>query len=282
MTLPVRPIAADAVDQDATPAELDLGPASVVAYRLHDAESLHPGSPFTLDLTLRANRDLEPTGGVVAVSGDGAAAASQAFTLAPGGGIDKGDLFCQRLRLRVPTAIAGVAAPERLDVSIELDGQEQRDAGEVLTTIEISAAPPAPTTAPAIPLNARLGDDMALSGATVLRPSKDSLQIDLLWEALNNPQWPSKAFVQLLGPDGGLVAQSDAVPAGLATSKWVSGTTYVDSHTLTLPEAVASGEYTVVAGLYDDLSLVRLPATDDAGSRLAEDAVPISTLHLPQ
>jgi hypothetical protein len=172
--------------------------------------------------------------------------------------------------------------PQRLDVSIDLDEQGLTNTGGLLTTMKVSAAPLEPTTVPAIALNARISDDIALLGATVLHPDQDRLQVDLYWEAWNNPRWPSTAFVQLLGPDGGLVAQSDATPAGIATTKWVPGSTYVDSHSLTLPDALASSEYTVVAGMYDALSLERQPAFDESGNRYEADAAPITTLTLPR
>ena len=64
-----------------------------------------------------------------------------------------------------------------------------------------------------------------------------------------------------------MVAQSDGPPAGglLPTYAWDPGEIVADPHNLWLPDRLAPGDYTLIAGLYTQPGVVRLrtPTGDD-------------------
>lgn len=121
-----------------------------------------------------------------------------------------------------------------------------------------------------IRLDAGFGDaGLTLAGASLgavdaLAPG-DALPLTLFWEAPGDLS-DLKVFVQLLGPDGALVAQRD--------------TALMDGpqpHALLIPRAAAPGDYRLIAGLYRAGTGQRLPAMLN-GQRLPDDAVPIATI----
>src|SRR5690606_4947424 len=70
-------------------------------------------------------------------------------------------------------------------------------------------------------VEASLGDAIRLHGADVTQMG-DALTVGLVWQALAPPAVSEKVFVHLVGPDGALAAQSDAVPAqGYGTEQWI-------------------------------------------------------------
>ncbi len=125
-------------------------------------------------------------------------------------------------------------------------------------------APQRVWTAPTIshPLNVLLGDGIALAGfdAPGSIESGQPLSVTLVWQAMGETDHDYKTFVHLLGVDGRVVAQSDAVPAGWMrpTSSWQTGEFVVDIHTLDLKRDLAEGKYSLVVGMYDSASGQRL------------------------
>ena len=86
----------------------------------------------------------------------------------------------------------------------------------------------------------------------------------LVWSAGAPIQGDNTVFVQLLGPDGAIIAQSDRAPEGgfYPTSAWQPDQLVADSYSLTLPPALAPGAYSVLVGLYDPGSGVRVPLAE--------------------
>ncbi|MCB0041670.1 MAG: hypothetical protein KDE23_18430, partial [Caldilinea sp.] len=90
-----------------------------------------------------------------------------------------------------------------------------------------------------------------------------------------------KVFVHLVGPDGTLVAQSDAVPAqGYGTEQWIEGEVVADEHVLVLPADLAPGAYRLRAGMYDPATAARLPASDAEGRPYPDDAIDLGDVTL--
>jgi hypothetical protein len=54
----------------------------------------------------------------------------------------------------------------------------------------------------------------------------------------------------------------------------------LDHYMLTVPTDAPAGDYRLVAGMYLLATMERVPATDTAGARYADDAVPIATLRV--
>ena len=119
------------------------------------------------------------------------------------------------------------------------------------------------------------------AGATTTRAG-DALSVTLVWQALAAPTSALTAFVHLLGPDGALVAQSDAVPGGgYATTDWAPGEVVVDTHKLILPAAAPEGSYRLVTGLYDPVTGQRAQVVNSSGAAYADQAAPLFTGELP-
>jgi hypothetical protein len=103
-----------------------------------------------------------------------------------------------------------------------------------------------------------------------------ALTITLAWRAERTPTTSYRVFVHLLDAEGGLVAQSDGVPAGWTrpTTGWLPGEYIVDTHTLSIPADAVPGPYTLQTGLYDP----------DTGSRLTDpggvDAVVLAAIEI--
>jgi hypothetical protein len=107
----------------------------------------------------------------------------------------------------------------------------------------------------------------------------EPLLVSLNW--LNLTEQPIaaryKVFVQLLNSDGVLVAQHDSEPAGgsAPTNSWQLGVGYSDRHALLIPPDIPTGEYTLIAGMYDSAPpYARLPV-DDGG-----DFVTLATIRI--
>jgi hypothetical protein len=98
----------------------------------------------------------------------------------------------------------------------------------------------------------------------------------LHWAAERTPFAEYSVFVHLLNAEGTLVAQHDGPPgAGYAsTTTWQAGQEIADHHSLLLPADLATGDYTLVVGLYDPMTGERLTLADGT------DAFVLTTLHL--
>jgi hypothetical protein len=62
---------------------------------------------------------------------------------------------------------------------------------------------------------------------------------------------------------------------------WVQGQTLRDRRELRWPSAAPAGTYRVFAGVYDAASGERLPATDEAGEPLADNAMMVLEFERP-
>ena len=102
------------------------------------------------------------------------------------------------------------------------------------------------------------------------------LLVGLVWLVDGAPKTRYKVFLQLLDAEGRLVAQRDSEPGGgtLPTSIWEAGYSYGDNHALLIPEDLPTGDYAVIAGLYDmDNPNLRVPVAGATYVELASIAV---------
>jgi 4-amino-4-deoxy-L-arabinose transferase-like glycosyltransferase len=122
--------------------------------------------------------------------------------------------------------------------------------------------PPATTALAPTPI---YSDSVSLLGYDLPRPPPlsggDTLHLRLHWHALAPLRGDYTVFVHLVNRAGALVAQDDQPPLGgfYPTSRWAVGATVVDEYTLTLPDGLPAGVYTVQVGFYDLASGARLP-----------------------
>jgi hypothetical protein len=117
---------------------------------------------------------------------------------------------------------------------------------------------------------ATLGDTARLLGYSAtpgpLLPGND-LVVNLFWQALPGAaNTDLSAFVQLLDRQGQVAAGWEGPPLPWhATGDWQPGELLRSQHTLRLPATLAAGPYSLVAGLFDPVTVERLPAKWQAG-----------------
>ncbi|HYN87073.1 MAG TPA: glycosyltransferase family 39 protein, partial [Ardenticatenaceae bacterium] len=139
---------------------------------------------------------------------------------------------------------------------------------------------PAPTS-PEVLLDAEWEGGIRLVGHDTLPGTMgpgESLDLRLVWTAEEPQARDYTVFVQVLGPDGQLVAQSDRQPEGgsYPTSAWTVREHVADTYRLPIPPDAVSGTYTIIAGLYT--SEGRLPVFQ--GSSAVSDHLAIGTVRV--
>jgi hypothetical protein len=127
-------------------------------------------------------------------------------------------------------------------------------------------------------LQMRLGDQIELLGYSspgVVMNEALFLKTQLYWRASNQVSEDYVAFVQLLDIQDQPVAgwASQPLAGQYPTSRWQSGEVVVDEFDLPLPVGLTPGDYRLVAGMYNPITGLRLPAFDVNGQRLPEDWV---------
>jgi hypothetical protein len=105
---------------------------------------------------------------------------------------------------------------------------------------------------------------------------EDRLQMNLWWRALAEMDRDYTVFIHIVDQDGGIRAQQDTLllSGDRPTSAWRAGETVKQQYDLALPSD-ATRAYTVLTGLYCLETGERLPVWDEAGQRVADDAIPL-------
>ncbi len=104
-----------------------------------------------------------------------------------------------------------------------------------------------------------------LSGADVtVSADTRSLMVALTWQTEGGAQGDYKVFVHVLDVDDQIVAQADLRPGNdnLPPGNWIAGA-FRDTIEIALPESEL-GQYQVIIGLYDPVTLQRLPVNSSA------------------
>lgn len=108
------------------------------------------------------------------------------------------------------------------------------------------------------------------------------VNVTVFWQA-RSPQYQNlTVFIHLLDANGQWIAGHDSVPQNGAApvANWPVDTIRADSHYINLPANLPPGEYTIVAGIYNDAK-VRLPVFGMNGIGFKDRSVPLITLRLP-
>lgn len=117
------------------------------------------------------------------------------------------------------------------------------------------------------PMHVFLGDTVIFKGydlgSDAVAPG-ETLELTLYWEALREMDANYIVFAHLNDAEGNLVAQLDGPPgdAEHRTYDWWPGYFDWDEWPVMVPEDVLPGTYTLVVGMYDADTVVRLPAVD--------------------
>ena len=112
--------------------------------------------------------------------------------------------------------------------------------------------------------------------------SATTARVVLFWKALNRADRNETVFLHLYDEKGKLVSQQDDQPVhgSYPTRDWQAGEIVVDSHDLPIPAHLATGEYTVVLGMYDSETKVRVSVVDSMALTLPDNRVILTNLHL--
>jgi hypothetical protein len=118
---------------------------------------------------------------------------------------------------------------------------------------------------------ASLGGTITCLGADV-RMERETLEVKTYWQTRAAVDKDYTVFVHLVGSDGRLVSQHDAMPqnGALPTSSWLPGETVPDTHVLPLDSGLPAGDYRVEAGMYSLQTMQRLPVSDAAGQVIGD------------
>ena len=270
---------------------------------------LEAGSPILIDLYWRSDHagGSRPSAAALpvtlALAGEDSTLPLWEGELAPMSDWDPGKEVCRRIRTRIPAD----ASPGVYTLRVRLPEPDWS-----ADLLEISARPSTrifepPTldvASPALFSNATGGDGLRPADGDQIRllgiaasPSAskspasgapESLDLTLVWEAISSPRVSYKVFVHLLDENGVIVAQSDATPgsenplgADYPTNRWLAGEFVLDHHQLQLPNDLEPGLYTLVAGLYDPISAVRLSGIDEQGQPLPDDRAIVREISIP-
>lgn len=126
---------------------------------------------------------------------------------------------------------------------------------------------------PQQPLSANFDNKIKLLGynlaSSILRPS-ESLNLTIYWQSLAPVKDRYSVFVHLLDASGNLVAQRDSEPeeGAAPTTSWLQGEVIADTYVVSLPPALAPGDYVLETGIYLAATGTRLPLADQAGDHL--------------
>ena len=117
------------------------------------------------------------------------------------------------------------------------------------------------------------GSNLFLVGKKVGEADR-GLRVVLWWRSQGSVEKDFTVFVHLRDENGEVVAQGDGPPMhnGFSTSLWKAGDVIPDEHEVVLPKGVLEGDHFISVGLYDLKTMERLPAFDQDGRRLPDDA----------
>ncbi len=110
-----------------------------------------------------------------------------------------------------------------------------------------------------------------LQGWTVTPLDDQTVQVDLIWQKTGDALPNQIAFLHVLG-DEGLVTQADAPPGGdyWFPHWWRANQAVHERRLLILPEPFDPTRHTIRVGLYDPITLDRLPVIEDNGAVLSD------------
>ncbi len=265
------PLATSAEPQAAQPAGVSYGGQLTLVADSLDPFRVAPGGSAqeTLYWRLAGNTSADLRYRIRAIARDGTVFFDKTFWPA-GGGIPTytwpaDATYRDVVSIPVPeNVVAGLA---RLDVSVTDQSGRLLEPSAVSVSVgslPIAAIPKLAGLPPeAVHLSAHFADWLDLNGYALsgaVQPG-GRLGVQLYWQAIHAVPIDATVSVQLVGPNGQLVAQDDAEPArGRApTSTWAAGDLVLDEHSLTLPGDLGSGQYRVVVVVYTRPALARLP-----------------------
>jgi hypothetical protein len=170
----------------------------------------------------------------------------------------------------VPEALGlAMIATGPLIVSAETGSLARGDLEETAYPLYVRYS--AQSQADAWPVLANFGHQLRLQRASLTTLSGDHLQVDLYWSTETAVAQEVVAFVHVAGANG-LVGQDDAPPAAghWPISWWRPGFIVHERRVIALAEPYDPTQHQLYIGLYDPVTLTRLPVLDAAGEPIAD------------
>ena len=140
---------------------------------------------------------------------------------------------------------------------------------EVIYPAQVAA--PQLTVSPPLPVS--FGPAMVLVGYDVpaaVVPPGGQLLVLLYWRAQGPADRNYTAFVHLVDAGWAMWAQADSIPQGgnAPTDSWKIGQFVGDYYIIPVPSGVPLGRYRLEIGVYDPVTMQRLPVMDDQGTTI--------------
>jgi hypothetical protein len=112
--------------------------------------------------------------------------------------------------------------------------------------------------------------------------SGETLSLRLYWEGEGATEKSYHVFVHILGPDGQMYGQDDALPQKgvMSTTRWRAGEVILDDHRIPIAEDAPPGKYTIAVGMYDLETMQRLLLLDAKGEPLEKDQILIQGVRI--
>jgi mannosyltransferase len=106
------------------------------------------------------------------------------------------------------------------------------------------------------------------AGSPLRIPKAAPFTVSLYWRAERPIEKDYKVFVHLIDASGRVLAQHDGMPSDgtFPTSQWHASDLIVDTHELKAD--VAPGTYSLVVGMYDPTTLVRVPVASSSSDQV--------------
>lgn len=134
-------------------------------------------------------------------------------------------------------------------------------------------------------LEVQLGESVRLLGydlEPVTAQPGGTIHLTLYWQSLALMDTSYTVFVHLLDEDGQILAQRDGLPGGaLPTTGWAEGEVITDAYEIPIAADAQFGHYSIVVGMYDASTGVRLPVLE-ADGRSAGDRIQLGYIELTE
>ncbi len=132
------------------------------------------------------------------------------------------------------------------------------------------------------PLEANFSDTIMLHGYN-LNPDRmtagSNLKLTLFWQAIQPIRQDLRVFVHVRDQAGRTITQLDYQPfdGSYPTQQWQPGQLVLDSRQFQLPADITPGEYSLMIGFYDPLTMERLSLLDD---KSGENALALTSIRI--
>ncbi len=101
-----------------------------------------------------------------------------------------------------------------------------------------------------------------------------AVRLTLYWQAAEDVETAYTVFVHLVDDRGHIYTQVDSAPCGgdFPTVEWIAGDIIVDPYSIVVPPRIPPGDYSLVVGMYDPETGVRLPIVAGVEGYLGDQA----------